>query len=240
MPDSPEPLFPLPNQPSAPPSTDAYPTLNGPVSSEPRSSNNRTLTYVGIAVTVAAVLVGAALYGIDRGRAEPVAAGPVVAGPVVAGPVSESSEAETSSPAAPDREVADPAPIAPALASPAPTAAAAAPPVSDVDLGLSVPLTAPACDGSGIVVIHSAISPGAYAQEVAAALASNPGARYLRTDRSCPSLRQQSTGGNPIYAVYRPSGYTTTELCNDVRLQGGDAYGKWLNTASDPALIVPC
>ncbi|KZF06689.1 hypothetical protein A2J03_24140 [Rhodococcus sp. EPR-157] len=199
-----------------------------------------TLTYVGIAVTVAAVLVGAALYGIERGRAEPVAAGPVVARPVVTGPVSESSEGETRSPSAPDREVADPAPIAPALVSPAPTAAAAAPPVSDVDLGLSVPLTVPACDGSGIVVIHSAISPGAYAQEVAAALASNPGARYLRTDRSCPSLRQQSTEGNPIYAVYRVSGYTTTELCNDVRLQGGDAYGKWLNTASDPALIVPC
>lgn len=240
MPDSPEPLFPLPNQPSTPPTTDAYPALNGPVSSEPRSSKMRTLTYVGIAVTVAAVLVGAALYGIDRGRAEPVAAGPVVTRPVVTGPVSEPSEGETRSPSAPDREVADPAPIAPALVSPAPTAAAAAPPVSDVDLGLSVPLTVPACDGSGIVVIHSAISPGAYAQEVAAALASNPGARYLRTDRSCPSLRQQSTEGSPIYAVYRPSGYTTTELCNDVRLQGGDAYGKWLNTASDPALIVPC
>jgi hypothetical protein len=240
VPDSPDPLFPVPNQPSASSTTDAYPTLNGPASSEPRSGKHRTLMYVGICVTVAAVLVGAAFYGIDRGRAEPTVAGPAVAEPVAPGPVSESTEAEVPSPSAPDREVADPAPIAPALVSPAPTAAAAAPPVSDVDLGLSVPLTVPACDGSGIVVIHSAISPGAYAQEVAAALASNPGARYLRTDRSCPSLRHQSTEGNPIYAVYRPSGYTTTELCNDVRLQGGDAYGKWLNTASDPALILPC
>lgn len=108
------------------------------------------------------------------------------------------------------------------------------------DLGLSVPQTKPACDGSGIVVLHSATDPAQYVEEISSALAAHPGASYLRTDSSCPSLRQQSVEGNPIYAVYVAGGRTTSELCASVQREGGDAYGKWLDQTSDPTQIVPC
>lgn len=108
------------------------------------------------------------------------------------------------------------------------------------DLGLSTPMSRPACDGRGIVVLQSAVTPGAYAQEVGAALARYPGASYLRTDMACPSLRQRDENGNVIYAVYRPSGYSKAELCADVRAAGGGAYGRWLDTTSDPTQLVTC
>lgn len=108
------------------------------------------------------------------------------------------------------------------------------------DLGLSVPLTRPACDGRGIVVLYSAVTPGAYEQEIASALAQFPGASYLRTDMACSSLRQRDQNGNVIYAVYRPSGYSQQELCADVRTAGPPAYGRWLDTSSDPAALVTC
>lgn len=108
------------------------------------------------------------------------------------------------------------------------------------DLRLSTPMTRPACGGQGIVVLYSAVTPGAYVQEVGAALAQYPGAAYLRTDMSCPSLRQRDSNGNVIYAVYRPSGYSQSELCADVRAAGGSAYGRWLDTTSDPSALVTC
>lgn len=108
------------------------------------------------------------------------------------------------------------------------------------DLGLSVPLTRPACDGRGIVVLYSAVTPGAYEQEIGSALAQFPGASYLRTDMACPSLRQRDDNGNVIYAVYRPSGYSRQELCADVRAAGPPAYGRWLDTTSDPTALVTC
>ncbi|MET3859708.1 hypothetical protein ABIE38_000605 [Dietzia sp. 2505] len=108
------------------------------------------------------------------------------------------------------------------------------------DLGLSVPMSRPACDGRGIVVLYSAVTPGAYAQEISAALAQNPGASYLRTDMACPSLRARDENGNVIYAVYRASGYSRQELCADVRAMGPPAYGRWLDTTSDPTVLVTC
>jgi serine/threonine-protein kinase len=97
----------------------------------------------------------------------------------------------------------------------------------------------PACDGTGIVVVGSAVTPGSYDADVQRFLNSSPGAEYLRTDESCPSLRQ-SLNGNPIYTVYRVAGRTVDELCSAVRSAGGDAYGKWLNTTSDPTTWITC
>lgn len=108
------------------------------------------------------------------------------------------------------------------------------------DLGLAVPMTRPSCDGRGIVVLYSAVTPGAYAQEIASALAQNPGASYLRTDMACPSLRPRDENGNVIYAVYRPSGYSVQQLCSDVRAEGPPAYGRWLDTTSNPSELVSC
>ena len=110
----------------------------------------------------------------------------------------------------------------------------------DGDLGLSTPMTRPACDGRGIVVLYSAVTPGAYESEIRSALAANPGARYLRTDQACPSLRQRDEHGNVIYAVYRESGYSKAELCADVARAPAGAYGRWLDTTSDPTTLVTC
>ncbi|UVE95074.1 hypothetical protein [Dietzia sp. B32] len=112
--------------------------------------------------------------------------------------------------------------------------------VSTGDLGLSTPMTRPLCDGRGIVVLYSAVTPGAYAQEISSALATYPGSSYLRTDMACPSLRPRDENGNVIYAVYQPSGYTRQELCGDVRAAGPPAYGRWLDTTSDPSALVSC
>lgn len=112
--------------------------------------------------------------------------------------------------------------------------------VEAADLGLSPPITTPTCDGLGIVVVYSATKPGNYANEVGRALAAHPGAKYLRTDQSCPSLRQRSDEGNPIYAVYKSAGYAQTDVCAAVHRENDDAYGKWLNMTTDPNLIIAC
>jgi serine/threonine-protein kinase len=122
---------------------------------------------------------------------------------------------------------------------PAPSIAAV-PPIGDPDLGLAIPISRPACDGSGIVVLDSAYTPGRYRDDVARALSNNPGASYLRTDLSCPSLRQQSDDGNPIYAVYRLAGTSKEQLCAAVTAAGPGTYGRWLDTISDPDVTVDC
>lgn len=112
--------------------------------------------------------------------------------------------------------------------------------VVDGDLGLSVPMSRPACDGTGIVVLASVITPGQYAQGVQRALNVHPGASYLRTDQACPSLRQATESGDAIYAVYRVAGRSRADVCGAVRAAGGDAYGKWLDTTTDPSYMIEC
>ncbi len=111
---------------------------------------------------------------------------------------------------------------------------------ADGDLGLATPMTVPACDGTGIVVLANATEPTSYRAEIAQYLAAYPGASYLRTDRSCSSLRQATEAGNPIYTVYRVAGRTPTEVCAAVRSAGGDSYGKWLDATSNPTTSIPC
>ena len=126
-----------------------------------------------------------------------------------------------------------PAPRAPAPAPPAPS-----PPSGD--LGLGQPMSRPSCNGQGIVVLGSVTTPGQYASGVQRLLAAHPGASYLRTDQTCPSLRAATEEGNPIYAVYQQAGGTTAEVCAAVRSAGGDAYGKWLDYTTDPSFRIPC
>ena len=121
----------------------------------------------------------------------------------------------------------------------APSAPVGVPPRASPDLGLDVPLSRPSCDGTGIVVLGSAYTPGKYRQEVARMLSLNPGASYLRTDLACPSLRQE-VNGNPIYAVYRVAGTTRAQVCAAVAAAGKGTYGKWLDTDSDPAAGIDC
>jgi hypothetical protein len=113
-------------------------------------------------------------------------------------------------------------------------------PATEVALDVSAPITQPECNGTGIVVLGSAVTPGRYDAEIQRFLDAHPGASYLRTDRACPSLRQATDAGNPIYAVYRPAGTTLDEVCAAVRAAGGDAYGKWLDETTDPNVMIRC
>lgn len=108
------------------------------------------------------------------------------------------------------------------------------------DLGLSTQISQPACDGSGIVVLGAATTPGDYPADVRDLLQQYPGSGYLRTDETCPSLAQQTDAGEAIYAVYRPAGDSRQSICAAVRKAGGDAYGKRLDQTSDPESVVDC
>ncbi|MDJ0419716.1 serine/threonine-protein kinase [Rhodococcus opacus] len=133
------------------------------------------------------------------------------------------------------------APIAPSAETPVPAPAPTSPVTArSGDLGLSIPIAQPRCDGTGIVVVGSAITPGQYAEDVQRFLVAHPGSSYLRTDQACPSLRQATDEGNPIYAVYKAAGKSTDAVCTLVRAVGEDAYGKWLDLTTDPTFIIPC
>ena len=199
---------------------------------EPRR-NTAVWILGGIVVVLLLVLaagVGSLVAARDDQPAAAPGATPIAASVATESPVVPSTEAP-SSPLAPTPQAAPVAPGASAAPEPAVTVG---------DLGLDTPMSRPACDGRGIVVLYSAVTPGAYAQEIASALARYPGASYLRTDMACPSLRPRDENGNVIYAVYRASGYTRQELCADVRAAGPPAYGRWLDITSDPSVLVTC
>lgn len=132
-------------------------------------------------------------------------------------------------------------PGAPAPAPPpAPRTTQRAPSPSPGDLGLGTPISDPLCNGQGIVVLGNVTTPGQYESGVQRLLNLHPGASYLRTDQSCPSLRQADDEGDPIYAVYRLAGRTQYEICSAVAAAGGDAYGKILDHVTPPARNDPC
>lgn len=98
----------------------------------------------------------------------------------------------------------------------------------------------PTCNGQGIAILGSVTTPGLYAAGVQRLLDANPGAFYLRTDQTCPSLRPADEEGNPIYAVFDLGGTTRSEVCAAVHAAGSNAYGKWLDMSTDPGFIIPC
>lgn len=114
------------------------------------------------------------------------------------------------------------------------------PPQGGGDLGLGQPISHPSCNGQGIVILGSVTTPGLYAAGVQRLLDEHPGAFYLRTDQTCPSLRTATAEGNPIYAIFRLGGRTQAQVCAAVNEAGDGAYGKWLNTTTDPEYIIPC
>jgi len=145
----------------------------------------------------------------------------------------------TATPIPTQTVTAIPAPVT-VTPPPAPPSPAPVPTLPPGDLGLPTPMSHPNCIGGGIVVLGNVTTPGIYAAGVQNLLNAHPGASYLRTDQACPSLRQASDEGNPIYAVFKFAGATQREICTAVRAAGGGAYGKWLDYSTDPAYIIPC
>ncbi|OBH91278.1 hypothetical protein [Mycobacterium sp. E2733] len=145
----------------------------------------------------------------------------------------------TAMPAPPPPVIVAPPPMT-VTQAPAPLSPAPVPALPPGDLGLPTPMSYPTCNGRGIVVLGNVTTPGRYAAGVKNLLNANPGASYLRTDQACPSLRQESEEGNPIYAVFKFAGTTRREVCTAVYAAGSGAYGKWLDRSTDPAYVIPC
>lgn len=112
---------------------------------------------------------------------------------------------------------------------------------SDADLGLVTPITQPACDGTGVVVISTFSDPATYAKDVSLALEENPSAQYMRADLSCPSFAATTVEGNQIYIVYIAVGPEKDQVCKLVGdFDRRDVFGKWLDRTSSPNETIQC
>lgn len=215
---------------SAPAMSARAPSQYSPVTSESSSRRRRILVATGIVIAV--VAAAAAGWFVSRGpnSDENTHSGASIA--IGSGTSEFASTPSTETVTAPPPVQSSAGPTVPA---PPPVA-----PRSNAELDVGVPMTYPACDHSGIVVLANAVAPGQYATEIRSFLAQYPGSSYLRTDHACPSLRQATAEGNAIYTVYRPAGRTVQSVCAAVASAGGDAYGKWLDNTTDPASSVTC
>jgi hypothetical protein len=108
------------------------------------------------------------------------------------------------------------------------------------DLGVAAhPMQQPSCDGGFITLLASAIGDQASAQSIAAVLRQYPGANYLRTDQSCPSLTQ-SVNGEPVYIIFFGPFVLDTDACT-ARAQGPNgAYARQLSNQLGPDHTVVC
>ena len=191
----------------------------------------------GIAALIAVGLVAF----LGARLAQPPTASPTASPPQ---PSSTWQETVQSKPPETVTKTAPPAtatvPGAPPTVAPPPPTIMPPPTVVPGDLRLRTPMSDPPCDGRGIVVLGNITTPGMYPAGVQGLLDAHPGAYYLRTDQSCPSLRRASDQGNPIYTVFEFAGRSESEVCAAVHAASGGAYGKWLDYTHDPAYIIPC
>lgn len=210
---------------------------------------------LGLLTGCAAETAGIASAGPDTRITAPAVTSPPVGSAGRSAPVGPRDGVGASSPSSSSSSAAPPpspvtvtaAPVTTTVAPPPTTVTVAAPVAPPAvagrlpgDLGLTQPISRPACDGSGIVVVKSATTPGAYAAEVQAALDATPGSRYLRTDLTCPSLNPSTAEGGPIYAVYLPAGHTTGNVCAVVAEAPEGAYGRWLSYGDAPDHTIDC
>lgn len=129
-----------------------------------------------------------------------------------------------------------PAPFVRPAPAPAENGPAAAAPGAEPEdeITVSRPESAPACDGTPIVIYGAAAQRGLYDVELQSLLNRYPEASWLRTDRSCSSFNQQNEVGDPIYAVYRPFG-SVAEACGawDAEVAaGGSPSTRYLSTGT--------
>ena len=90
------------------------------------------------------------------------------------------------------------------------------------------------------MILENVTTPGLYDSAIPQYLAKHPGSSYLRTDQSCPSLRQADDEGDPIYAVYRYAGMTDAAARSAVCAEGAGAYGKRMDYGTDPSHQILC
>ena len=164
----------------------------------------------------------------------PVAA-PTPTVPATAAPTVPATVAPTAPPPPPPTQPPD------TTAIPAPTTAAPATTVgANGDLGVpGHPISRPACDGSYITVIASAVGAQATASSLDSVLDRYAGSSYLRTDQTCPSLTP-AVDGEPIYVIYLGPYGVDADACR-ARSQGpSGAYVRRLSNDLDPSHSVTC
>jgi serine/threonine-protein kinase len=106
------------------------------------------------------------------------------------------------------------------------------------DLGLATAMSTPACDGSFIVILGSAVTPARYRADVQRLLDAHPDAAYLHAPTTgCGSLRRQLNGAD-IYAVYSGPFATKNSAC--ARRSGSGTYVKRLDNTTPPTQAVTC
>ncbi|MCA0144896.1 hypothetical protein [Blastococcus sp. LR1] len=127
-----------------------------------------------------------------------------------------------------------------AAQSTAPTPSAQPSGTAAGDLGLGVPISTPACDGSFMVFLGAATDPAAHAADVQALMSSRPGAMYTLTRGGCTSMRQQLDDGSLIYAVYVGPYPDQATACAARSAVGGSAYVKRMDNNTPATQLWQC
>ena len=184
--------------------------------------------------------------------ATPPATAPVTGPPTVPGAVT----APPTTPA-PTEAPTTPAPVTAAPTIPPPTTAAPTTPVPTTvppttttppstvpgaapgDLGIAgIPMSRPPCDGQYVTILGSIKQTTASAMEYA--LRNDfPGANYLRSDQTCPSLNVGSSDGSPLYRIFVGPYPDPTTVCAARAQSTQGAFVKRLSDES-PLHAVPC
>jgi hypothetical protein len=114
------------------------------------------------------------------------------------------------------------------------------PDAANGDLGLSVPISSPACDSTWVVFLGASTDPATYVSDLSALLASQPGAQYLLTEGGCASMRQQLPDGSLIYSVYLGPFPDQASACATRNGIGGLAYVKRMDNVTPPEQLWEC
>jgi serine/threonine protein kinase, bacterial len=214
-----------------PPRVEEYPEQTGPIGAGAvLTSRTAAMIAIGIAALLA---VGIVAFVGARLAQSPSPTTPSASPPEPTWP------RQTTQRSTPPETVTQTATVTPPGA-PAPPAPPREPRRPDGDLGLPTSMSKPLCNGQGIVVLGNVTTPGQYESGIQRLLNIYPGASYLRTDQSCPSLRQADDEGDPIYTVYRPAGSTRSDVWAAVCAAGGEAYGKMLDYTTDATDQILC
>lgn len=101
------------------------------------------------------------------------------------------------------------------------------------DLGISTPISYPACDDSVMIVYGTSWNTATDAAEVERLLQAHPGSSYMRTDLSCRDFTGPSTAsseGAYVYAVYSVES-SPDAACKAI--SGTSYYGRILSNSRD-------
>jgi serine/threonine-protein kinase len=100
-------------------------------------------------------------------------------------------------------------------------------------------MSQPACDGQYVTFLASVKdTTGPAMQE---ALTKNfPGASYLRTDQSCPSINMGASDGTPLYRIFVGPFPDVAGACAARAQSTQGSFVKRLTTTDSPTHVVTC